>query len=124
MDQATAEARLRRMLQVTVKPLLDESEIADLLVMAEAADAAGLAPADPGYTPTYTDASLRNAAAEGWRWKAAKASSDFEIGVGTGKTFKRQQVIEHCLTMAAQYGASLNGSAKIGSIAIRGATAP
>jgi hypothetical protein len=52
------------------------------------------------WTPTFA---LHRAAAEGWRWKAAKVVDQYDVGLGSGKTFSRDQQIKHCLTMAEQY---------------------
>lgn len=52
----------------------------------------------------YLPADLNRAASLGWQWKAAAASSQFDVGVGTGKTFDLSQLYAHCMNMAAMYG--------------------
>lgn len=51
------------------------------------------------WTPTYD---LNRGAAEGWRWKAAKASARFDFDADGGN-FKRSQVAARCLEMAKAY---------------------
>jgi hypothetical protein len=76
------------------------------------------------WTPTWD---LRRAAAEGWRWKAAKVAAQYEVSVGTGKTFKRDQQYAMCLKMAEQYGGSGGGgirSARLGTATAGAGFAP
>ncbi len=111
MDAATALARLTIMTQASVAPGLTAPELTDLLLAyARITDAALVAPGDPGWVPTYGESGLRRAAGEGWLLKAGKASQDFEVGVGTGKTFKLQQVFEMCQKMAGSYGVGPYGT--------------
>lgn len=56
---------------------------------------AGLAP----WSPTWD---LNAAAAEGWRWKAAKVSARYDFD-GDGQRFSRSQLLKHCLAMAGEY---------------------
>lgn len=58
------------------------------------------------WAPTYD---LNAAAAEGWRWKAAKASGRFGFQTD-GQSFERQQVAARCLEMAATYERRAPGS--------------
>lgn len=57
--------------------------------------------------------SLAFAAATGWRWKAGKVSDQYTVGLGTGDTFAREQLMAHCLQMADRYGRSVVGSVQI-----------
>lgn len=45
---------------------------------------------------------LNSAASEGWRWKAAKAASKFDVSTD-GQSLSRSQVIAHCQEMAMNY---------------------
>lgn len=162
MDTAAARARLERMVQHTVEPVLTTAEIDDLMLLALRADANGYTPysiwsastiytaqayrvptvsnghqyivttagtsgaSEPTwpttsggtvtdgsvvwtergqylYTPTYD---LRAAAAEGWRWKAAKVVSEYNVAAGGGTNFQRSQKYEHCMTMAREFSRS------------------
>ena len=94
-----AEARLRRMVAAATRPQLTDEEITDLLVIAERADSLGTFSTDPEWVNTYD---LNAAAAEGWRWKAAKVSGDYDAGQDGGQ-YSRSQVHTHCLKMAAYY---------------------
>lgn len=99
MTEEQALARLQRMVAYDSDPVLTAEEVEDLLALSAVADADGLAPTDTGWTPTWD---LHRGAAEGWRWKAAKAASRFQFSAD-GASFNRQQVIEHCERMSAQY---------------------
>lgn len=99
MTEAEARARLERMTAAGSDPVLSGDELDDLLAMCRLADAAGRAPADPDWAPTWD---LNRAAAEGWRWKAGKAAARFDADTD-GTRLSRSQITEHCLAMAAQY---------------------
>lgn len=62
------------------------------------------------WTPTW---SLRAAASEGWRWKAAKVAGNFDVAAGGGTSFRRSQTYQHCMEMARRYGGGM------GSIQLR-----
>lgn len=106
MDVATAAIRLASMTAASTAPLLSDDQINALLAMAATADAAGLAPTEDDWVPTYD---LNRAAAEGWRWKAAALATEFDFEAD-GAVFNRQQQIDNCLKMAAQYGRKIMGS--------------
>lgn len=61
------------------------------------------------WTPTYD---LNLAAAEGWRWKAAKAASLTGF-TADGATFHEEQIVAHCLGMAARYAAGVVASVTV-----------
>lgn len=159
MDAAVARARLERMVQYDVAPVLTTAEIDDLMLLALRTDANGYTPysiwaASTIYTaqayrvptvsnghqyivttagtsgssePTWpttsgetvTDGSvvwtergqylytatydLKAAAAEGWRWKAAKVVSEYNVATGGGTSFQRAQKYEHCMAMARSF---------------------
>lgn len=102
LPTAVAEVRLGAMLQADLDPALTEDEVAALLVMARRPDALHRDPDDEEWTPTWH---LAGAAAEGWRWKAAKAAHRVDAGADGGNV-ARSQLIEHCLLMARRYGAA------------------
>lgn len=52
------------------------------------------------YTSTWD---LRAAASEGWRWKAAKVVSEYNVATGGGTSFQRSQKYEHCMAMAREF---------------------
>lgn len=115
----TAEARnlLERFTQVAQAPVLSTAEVDDLLAMARVKDVAGVVPGATGYVATYVTASLRQVAAEGWRWKAGKAKFDVKAG---STDVKRMQLFEMCLRMAAEQERLIGGIGRggIGSLAI------
>ncbi len=106
MTEAEAQARLERMTAASSVPTLDAAEISDLLAMSRTVDSAGLAPSDANWTPTYE---LNRGAAEGWRWKAAKAAGDYDFKTD-GQDFSRSQVLDHCERMAAMYARRIHGT--------------
>lgn len=99
MDAATARARLERMTAASYHPKLDAAEVAELVVIAARADAVGHAPDHADWTPTYD---LNAAAAEGWRWKAAKVAGNYDFGAD-GASFSRAQVAKECREQVALY---------------------
>lgn len=66
------------------------------------------------WTPTFN---LGRAAAEGWRWKAGKVVDQYAVGLGTGKTFARNQQYQMCMQQAAAFGGAGGG---IGSVRLAG----
>lgn len=114
MTPAEARGRLERMVAHGTDPVLTEPEVADLLRMAETQDRWGAYPADAGWEPTYH---LAAAAAEGWRWKAAKAAGDYQFS-SDGKTLNRQQVHTNCLKMAETFAAMSGLGGGVGSLVV------
>jgi hypothetical protein len=98
----TAADRLKRMTAWANEPTLSQEEIDELLVMFSKADADGYVPSDGDWTPTYN---LRAAAAEGWRFKAAKASELISSDLD-GDRMSANQLFEHCQRMIKTYAAS------------------
>lgn len=94
-----ARARLANMVAANEEPTLDAVQINDLLALASVPDANGVAAADPGWTPTYD---LNCAAAEGWRWKAAKAASSYAFTLD-GDSTERSFLMIRCEHMADRY---------------------
>lgn len=106
MDETTAWDRLSSMVAKVSDPVLDDLEVSDLLSFARRPDSDGLLPDDANWTGTYD---LNAAAAEGWRWKAAKAAGQFAFS-SDGQTFNRNQIYEACLAMADRYSKRVVGS--------------
>lgn len=52
------------------------------------------------WEPTYA---LNAAAAEGYRWKAAKLAAEFDVAVGAGTSFKRSQKYQQLMDLARTY---------------------
>lgn len=106
MDEATARSRLESMVAHDSVPTLDATQITELLDLARRPDADGLAPTDTGWTETWD---LNAAAAEGWRWKAAKVAGYFTFGTD-GQTFNRSDMAKACQDMARTYRDRVVGS--------------
>lgn len=101
MTTEEAKTRLGRMVAATASPALDEADLDTLLAIAARVDRDGNEADSAAWEPTYD---LNAAAAEGWRWKAAAASSCVDVSTD-GTSLRRAQVYEHCLAMAAHYAA-------------------
>ncbi len=99
MNEAEAQARLKRMTDADSDPALTVDDVADCMAMSKLVDANGLAPSDPSWTPTWD---LNRGAAEGWRRKAGKLAMRFDFATD-GQQFQRSQAVEHCERMAEQY---------------------
>jgi len=56
------------------------------------------------WTGTYN---LRAAAAEGYRWKAAKVAAQYDVAAGDGTSFTRSQQYKHCMEMARTFGSGI-----------------
>lgn len=70
------------------------------------------------WEPTY---SLNRAVARCWLMKAAKVAAEYEVSLGSGKTFKRDQQWQHCMAMAERYGGG--GASGVGSLRLGSRTA-
>lgn len=111
MTEAEARARLERMVAHDVDPVLSSAEVDDLMEIAKREDSEGLAPSDDDWEPTFD---LIPAAAEGWRWKAGKASPRFGVTLNT-EALQRQQVYAHCIAQADIYARRILGSIPVAS---------
>lgn len=114
MTTEEALAQLRGMVAADTPPELTDPELAALLVYAAVPDAAGREPAHPDWTPTYDLMRLRASAAEGWRRKAAKASTMVDI-TADDASVKRSQIQDHALAMAASFGRNGDGIGRLGT---------
>ena len=95
----TAKARLAMMVAATQDPVLTDGEVEMLLDLARRPDIEDRSPDAVGWVPTWA---LGAAAAEGWRWKAGKASPRVDMQ-GDDSRLSRSQMFSHCMQMAARY---------------------
>jgi hypothetical protein len=109
MNADAALARLSRMLQNDIEPVLSDETLTDLLSYAAIRDADRNAVDHEAWTPTYSAIWLNGAAAEGWRAKAAR--------LGAGETFSADGFSAHpeerrqfCLDMARAYDQRVGGT--------------
>jgi hypothetical protein len=93
--------------QADIDPVLSTEELNRILVRYATWDSNGTDPIDTGWIPTYN---IMSAAAAGWRMKAGKASPNFNVGIGTGKTFNLEQIYTHCMEQANRYASLANES--------------
>jgi hypothetical protein len=95
----TALDRLKRMTAWDQVPTLTSDDLQSLLDRFARVDAAGLAPSEDDWVPTYD---FRAAARSGWKLKMGKAaelqSTDLD-----GNRMSAHQVFEHCREMVKQY---------------------
>ena len=82
-----------------VAPELSDGEIDALLEGASMMDAAGLAPGDVEWVPTYD---LNAATAAGWMAKAGKAAATVEVDP-PGSGIVTSKVFDNCRRMAQVY---------------------
>jgi hypothetical protein len=80
-------------------PVLTSTEVDDLMDLAASEN-------DDSDT-VYTGADLNRAASLGWQWKAGKVAGYFTTALPDGMKFNREQVYEHCMTMAANYASGI-----------------
>lgn len=88
MTENDAIWTLSRMVASDQTPLLDDEELHRLVTV--------VAPRGDG---TYD---LRRAAAEGWRWKAAKVAGAFNLSIDGG-AINRGDLLAHCREMVKLY---------------------
>lgn len=95
--------QLHRMLSADSEPALDLEDLHTLLRLHRIIDALGYAPTHERWTPTFD---LYAAAAEGWRWKAAKAAERFSFSAD-GASYNRDQIYAHCLAQVKSYSSRI-----------------
>lgn len=116
MNEAEARNLIERHTQWNIgKGQLTTAEVDDLVTLAKVTDAYGFLPDDVGWTPTWD---VREAAAIGWTWRAAKLNDQFAVKVGSGREFSRNWTPEFCLKMAAEMRSPSGGT--LASIPLRG----
>lgn len=93
--------KLKRMTAWDADPTLSEDDLNDLLAVTALEDAAGLAPVNEEWTPTYD---LSAAAAAAWLIKAGRASTLVEVDP-PGSGIVTSKVFDNCRAMARIYAA-------------------
>lgn len=88
------------------EPVLSEDELSQLLEGYALPDSQSRVPSDLNWVPTYD---LNAAAAEGWRWKAARASEMTAIDLD-GTKLSADQLFAHCEKMAVLYARKVKRS--------------
>lgn len=101
-----AKTRLARMTAATAEPQLSSDELDELLTSYRMTDKNGKSPTDDEWTATFN---LNKAAAEGWRWKAAKASELISVDLD-GERMSSNQVFAHCQEMIRMYSRKNSGT--------------
>lgn len=91
--------KLNRMTASDSEPVLTEGDLEQLLADHSRPDAEGRLPADLNWAPTYD---LNAAAAEGWRWKAARAGELTAVDLD-GTKLSAEQIFDHCERMISIY---------------------
>lgn len=104
LDQA--RNKLRRMVQASREPQLQDPDLDAILEDARRPDSAGVLVGAAGYVDTWD---LSWAAVEGWETKASRASDLISANVGGG-TIPADQIFEHCKRQADIYRRRLNRS--------------
>lgn len=105
-DNTLLKNRLKRMTAWDSEPQLSDGDLDDLLSLYSTFDKNGVVPGDLSWIPTYR---LNAAAAEGWRWKSARASELISVDLD-GERMSSNQVFEHCQRMIQTYSRRLSGS--------------
>ncbi len=96
--------KLKQLTAWDIEPELTEYDLGELLAAAALEDAAGLAPLNEEWTPTYD---LNAAAAHGWLIKSGRAAATVdapEAGMVTSKVF------DNCRAMARIYAGKRTAS--------------
>lgn len=106
MTESEASDRIARMTDATTEPVLDSTDLADLVDHAARIDTSDLYRDDADWTPTWD---LNAGAAEGWARKASRAASNFNFSED-GQRFDRAQIYAHCAAQAKHYADKAMGS--------------
>lgn len=112
MDEAVARTRLTNMLGAGARPALSDDDIQALLDAYKMTDPDGRAPGDDGWTGRWA---LNAAAAEGWRWKAARVAGDFTFSADDA-SYNKGDVLAHCERMIEQYASLDNGTVDLSGV--------
>lgn len=118
MDETAARDNLAAMVGMDDIPTISAVDFELLVTYAQIRDSAGVRPSDAGWVPTYD---LNRAAARGWRWKAAKIASVYNVS-GDGRSLSRAQWFDHCLEMVKLYSSSSLGTVVVGAQGVPGYT--
>lgn len=114
MDETRARSFVEVRLLPREDPELTVDEIDELMRLAVAHDAAGRAPTDPEWVPTYSVRGLYRAVAEGWRLKYGKAVGRYSFSTD-GQRFERGQVLDHIEHQRRAYARKIQTSAVLGA---------
>lgn len=98
--------KLGRMTASDSEPVLAVEDLEQLLADSGRPDAEGRPPTDLNWTPTYD---LNAAAAEGWRWKAARAGELTAVDLD-GTKLSAEQIFDHCERMIGVYSRRVNAT--------------
>src|SRR5258706_5204534 len=101
--------KLKQMTAWDAEPTLSDDDLNGLRAGAAMQDAAGLAPDDEDWTPTYD---LNAAAAEAWMVKAGAASMLTEVDP-PGSGIVTSKVFGNCCAMARMYAAKRTASVSV-----------
>lgn len=110
MSVETMKNRLKRMTAADSQPVLSSDDLSDLLSMFQKTDANGVIPGVVGWVPSYH---LNAAAAEGWRWKSAKAAELVSIDLD-GERMSSNQMFDQCERMISQYSRKQTADVRYG----------
>jgi hypothetical protein len=110
-SEVDARARLERMTSAAVEPVLDASDLDDLLTDSKRADRSGLAPSDDGWEETWD---LNSAAAEGWRIKKGRFAHKFSFSA-EGRSFHVSDALKHFDEMIEHYQNKVVSSVRVSS---------
>ena len=113
MTIVAASARLSRMTQSTLDPVLSSDDLVDLLGYAAISDTSGRVPSNLNWTPTYSETYLFKSAQEGWLLKAGKLNG--ETFISDGASFHPESFRDFCVAQAETYGKKVVGSARLRS---------
>lgn len=92
-----------------MEPVLSEGDIDELLAANSLIDAAGFAPGDELWTPTYD---MNSAAGSGWLIKAGKASCLTEVDP-PGSGIMTSKIFDNCCAMAKTFRVKGTSSAPV-----------
>lgn len=109
MDRADAKTRLGRMVAFDASPVLSDADLDALLDTYPLLDVTGYRSTDTAWEPVWD---LNAAAAEGWRWKAAKVAGDFTFSADDA-SYSKGDVLAQCLEMEAKYASRVNGTSRV-----------
>jgi hypothetical protein len=91
------------------EPVLEETDLGQLLAGFARPDSEGRAPTDLNWAPAYD---YNAAAAEGWRWKAGKASEMIAADLD-GAKLSAEQLFEHCERMIGVYAKRVQSTVSV-----------
>jgi hypothetical protein len=91
------------------EPALQEADLQQLLAEFARPDSEGRPPTDLNWTPAYD---YNAAAAEGWRWKAARASEMIAADLD-GAKLSAEQLFEHCERMIGVYAKRVRSTVSV-----------